>query len=43
MARTRSCTPEVRRGRQRKAEQFLDAAALLHDLTAHPARSATPT
>ncbi len=36
MARIRECTPEIRRGRQRKAAQFLDAAALLFDLTEEP-------
>ncbi len=32
MPRTRVCTPEVRRGRLRKADQFLDAAHLIGDL-----------
>lgn len=32
MSRTRPCPPEVRRGRLKKAEQFLDAATLIRDL-----------
>ncbi len=32
MARTRPCTPDVRRGRLRKSGQFLDAASLIADL-----------
>lgn len=32
MTRTRACTQEVRRGRLRKAGQFLDAADLVHDV-----------
>jgi hypothetical protein len=31
MARTNPCTPDVRRGRLRKAGQFLDAATLIAD------------
>lgn len=36
MARVRDCTPEIRRGRLRKATQFLDAAALIFDLSDEP-------
>jgi len=32
MTRTRPCPPEVRRGRRKKAEQFLNAATLIRDL-----------
>ncbi len=34
MTRTRACPPEVRRGRLRKATQFLDAAHLAWDFAA---------
>ena len=32
MSRTRACTTEIRRGRLRKADQFLDASDLVRDL-----------
>lgn len=35
MARTRTCTPEVRRGRLRKAVGFLDAAYQLDEFDEH--------
>ena len=40
MTRTRPCTAEVRRGRLRKATQFLDAANLLSDLAGQDGESA---
>jgi hypothetical protein len=32
MARTRPCTPDIRRGRLRKSAQFLDAAGLIAEM-----------
>lgn len=40
MTRTHPCTPEVRRGRLRKAGQFLDAANLIADQAGEQAESA---
>ena len=41
--RTAPCTPDMRRGRMRKAEQFTEAAAAISDLAEDAPMSPTRT